>query len=250
MALGQKPDRAASGDDLKCTSGAEVFANGLAKWIRHRHPGGALVMAVALLQLGCSQSEMPAQKVIGGDVAPGVLSIDILEGGQPSRYWQYEVRPSTGVVRVLRDETFTDYKHEDVPRTFQQPAGTVETCSKSPRALSPDGTLLAYCSRNSSDELYVIDQRSNATVCEWKSPKQIRGFAWSPNSGSLAILNAASHTGMKPLDLIALVSGHPVPHDTVFLDFLNIKTRAITEYVIRRNVMSAFTRILEWSAWA
>jgi hypothetical protein len=38
-----------------------------------------------------------------------------------------------------------------------------------------------------------------------------------------------------------------VPHDTVFLDFLDIRTKTVTEYLIKENVPYSFTRILNWS---
>lgn len=83
---------------------------------------------------------------------------------------------------------------------------------------------------------------------EWK-PKErgIRGFAWAPNSPSIAILNVSTYVGKMPMELLAALSGHPVPHDTVFLDILDVRTGQVTEYTIRRNVVSSFTRILDWS---
>lgn len=82
-----------------------------------------------------------------------------------------------------------------------------------------------------------------------RKPKDrgIRGFAWAPNSGSVAILSVSSYIGKRPQELLAALSGHPVPHDTVFLDVFNVRTGQVTEYTIRSNVVSSFTRILNWS---
>ena len=84
-------------------------------------------------------------------------------------------------------------------------------------------------------------------VAEWK-PKErgIRGFAWSPNSHSVAILNVSSYYGKNPLELIAAFSGHPVPHDKVLLDIVDVRTGVATEYLIRNNVIF-FYEDLNWS---
>ena len=51
----------------------------------------------------------------------------------------------------------------------------------------------------------------------------------------------------KPLELLSALSGHPVPHDTVFLDIMDVQTRKVVEYAVRKDVVSSFTRILKWS---
>ena len=51
---------------------------------------------------------------------------------------------------------------------------------------------------------------------------------------------------MGPLELLAAFGGHPVHHDTIFLDFLDVKTGKTTEYLIRSDVVSSFIRILKW----
>jgi hypothetical protein len=111
---------------------------------------------------------------------------------------------------------------------------------------SPDGKLQALCSAGEDDQLSVTD-RTGAVLCTWNPGKRrIRGFAWAPTSSSVAILDNSSRFGMGPLELLAALSGHPVPHDTIFLDFLDVKTGKATEYLIRANVVSSFTRILKW----
>jgi hypothetical protein len=55
------------------------------------------------------------------------------------------------------------------------------------------------------------------------------------------------HVGKSPLELLSALSGHPVPHDTVFLDIMDVQTRKVVEYVVRKDVVSSFTRILKWS---
>jgi hypothetical protein len=185
---------------------------------------------------------------MGEDVAPGTILVDILESGHPENYWQYEVQPTSGSVRKIKEETFADYAHEDIPHVFLQPSGAIEACSSEPKADSPDGKYLAYC-KGSESGLSVANKKSTRVLSYW-TPKEwrgIRGFAWAPNSQSVAILNISSYYGKSPLERLSGLSGHPVPHDTIFLDVLDVRTGKTTEYVVRENVPYSFARILNWS---
>ena len=185
---------------------------------------------------------------MGEDVAPGTILVDILESGHPENYWQYEVQPTSGSVRKIKEETFADYAHENIPHVFLQPAGTIYACSSEPKADSPDRRYLAYCKRSESG-LSVADKKSTVILSNW-TPKEwrgIRGFAWAPNSHSVAILSISSYYGKSPLEQLSGLSGHPVPHDTIFLDVLDVRTSKTTEYLVRENVPYSFTRILNWS---
>jgi hypothetical protein len=206
-------------------------------------------VVISALSFGCSGPESEEHKSVKLPpiLAPGVISVDVLEAGQPEHYWLYEVRPASGLVQLVRESTFQDYKHEDIPEAFQEPSGAIEACAKNPKARSPDGLYWAYCRGAGSEEFYVSSATSAQTLHVWKPSKRIAGFAWAPNSNSVAILRASGHLGMSPLELLAFASGHPVNHDTIFLDVLDVRTGKTTEYVVRKNVISAFTRITSWS---
>lgn len=206
----------------------------------------ASALALSLLLVGCSQNQSSAGTSLNADVAPGFVLVDILEAGQPEHYWQYQVLPATGLTRMVKEQTFQDYKHEDLPADFYQPTGALESCARNLHATSPNGKYVAYCKSGPSDEFYVADQQSNETLQHWRPRKGIRGFAWAPNSNSVAILTVSGYAGMRPRELLSFISGHPVSHDTVFLDLLDMRTGTITEYVVRRNIVSSFTRILNW----
>lgn len=201
---------------------------------------------------GCSGSQpadLTHQTVLSPDIAPGVVLIDILEAGHPEHYWQYEVQPTAGLVRKVKEERFRDYTDENIQHIFQQPSGAIETCTKTPEANSPDGSYLAYCSKFNWDEFFVTNKKKTETMYHWKCKewRHISGFAWAPNSRSVAFLNVSEYYGKSPLELLSGLSGHPVPHNTVFLDVLDVGTGQVTEYVVKRNVASAFIRILQWS---
>jgi hypothetical protein len=226
--------------------------------LRHSGIPSELVAAALVLVLsGCSRApaEPPnKQTVLSTDVAPGAILIDVLgigvsEPGQPEHYYHYEVHPSEGFVRKVQELTFEDRKHENIDGTPQEPTGTIETCARIPQAVSPDGAYLAYCTPAGSGEFFVDDKKTRATLQrgalgKWRA---IRGFTWAPNSHSVAFLNTSSRLGKTPTELFSALSGHPVPHDTVFLSVLDVQTGKITEYLIRQDVPSSFTRILQWS---
>lgn len=56
----------------------------------------ASALALSFLAIRCAsfQSDRNGRMSVSPDVAPGVILIDVLEGGQPRPYWQYEVQPS------------------------------------------------------------------------------------------------------------------------------------------------------------
>jgi hypothetical protein len=209
-----------------------------------------LLLAVALL--GCSHSgnEPPTrQTALGADTAPGTILVDVLESGHPENYWQYEVRPATGSVQKVKQERFEDYAHEDIPHIFNQPAGAIESCRNKPEATSLDERYLAYCTRSGADEFFVIDQKTKEMTYHWKAAewREINGFAWAPNSHSVAFLNMSSYYGKNPIELLSGLTGHPVPHDTIYLDVLDVHNWNTTEYLVRSDVPYSFERILNWS---
>jgi hypothetical protein len=173
----------------------------------------------------------------------------VSESGQPEHYYQYEVQPATGSVRKVKEERFQDYKHEDIPHTFYEPTGAIEVCRNTPQASSPDGEYLAYCRPGEADQFFLDDKKTGQNLYHGTlgDRREIRGFGWAPNSRSVAFLNSSSRLGKTPMELFSALSGHPVPHDTVFLTVLNARTGQTTEYLIRRDIPSAFTRILNWS---
>ena len=185
---------------------------------------------------------------MGENIATGIILIDVLESGHPEYYWQYELQPSTGLVRKTKEEKFKDYAHEDIPQGFQRPTGTIEGCEKDPEATSPDGKYLARCT-GSEIGLFLLNKKTSQTVYQWTPSewRRIRGFAWSPNSHSVAILDISSYYGNGPIELLSGLLGHPVPHDTIFLDILDVGTGKVIEYMVRKDVPYSFSRILNWS---
>ena len=213
------------------------------------------LLCLALPLIGCSRNEAASDKqgLLSTDAAPGTLTVDVLESGRPEHYWQYEIRPSAGTVTVSTEERFADPGHENIPSEFREPTGAIQNCGMKPEASSSNQELFAWCdsvlSENGGDRLLIVDAATKRQIYEWtpKQRRKINGFAWAPDSGSLAILNTSSYYGKNPSESLSALSGHPVPHDTIFLNIIGVKTGGITEYRIRENVISSFSRILKWT---
>jgi hypothetical protein len=150
-----------------------------------------LILAIHLVGCSSSRSRQPVpQTVVSADVAPGTILVDVLEGGQPPQhYWQYEVQPAAGTVRMVKEEEIQNRYTRHIPETFQGPTGAIEACA--------GGKLTRWkvrgrcmTSKKETEEFLVIEDKSGVTACHWKpqDSRGIRGFAWSPNSRSIVVL--------------------------------------------------------------
>jgi len=97
---------------------------------------GVLVLVLTMQFASCSNRV--TQPVVASDVAPGVILTDVLETGRPRHYWQYEIQPTAGAVRLVKEEVIQNIYTAFTPENFQRPAGAIETCAKKPEANSPD----------------------------------------------------------------------------------------------------------------
>lgn len=186
-------------------------------------------------------------------VAPGTVQIDLIEEGTPERYWVYAITPQQGTIRLVSTAEFPDRNHESIPEKFHQPTGAIHACSREPAAVSPNGKYVARClhlfvktdkfSGIDHDVFVVEDKVTGSELFHWQMEKErrIRGFSWSPDSSSVAILNLR-------LDYtqFAFLGHQAIPHDSVCLDIIGFPNQ-FAEYTVRRDVPYAFTRILDWA---
>lgn len=182
--------------------------------------------------------------------AQGTITIDILDAGFPNRYWQYTLRPQDGTVTRTSEEKIAQKQKTAIPSAYLKPTGAIFSCTDKPEATSPDGSLVATCegSLSSSGTFVIIDRSTKKELLRWTPSEYrgMRGFAWAPDSKSVAVLNESEHYGKSPLELLSGLSGHPVPHNTVFVELFVTDGWRQTEYVVRKGVINAFTRILDW----
>lgn len=197
-----------------------------------------------------AQSASPNSATAPAAAAPGVILVDLIGNGtRNDHYWQYEVRPSSGLVRLVKDEQFKPGSQTDLPHIFQEPAGAIQGCEHKPSAPSPDGQLTARCTGRSfhDEEISIADSGSPHESRRWgRKDRSIEGFAWAPDGRSVAILSQSEHYGKDPVGVLAGLSGHPIPHSSVFLDVIDIRAGRVSEYLIRANVLYARSRILKW----
>jgi hypothetical protein len=159
---------------------------------------GIAVLWLTLLSASCSRQSprylQPVTKGISGSVL-----VDVLEAGHPEHYWQYRIQPALGSVREFKQQTFSDYAHEDIPEEYARPAGATD-CERQQRALSYDGKFSCVCATGTQgeEELSVRDEKTKSQQFHWiKKGRQIRGFARAPNSEYVTILNVSSYYEKK-----------------------------------------------------
>ena len=214
---------------------------------------GAILFAIALVAglCGCGRTADRELKQEGVAPADGTIIVDILQSGSPEFYWHYALRPSEGTVARISQQRFASRKEESMPRTYMQPAGAIFACMDRPQAVSPDGAFVATCEGrlNGPNSFIVLERGSSREILRWTPPQYrgFHGFAWSPDSKSVALLNTTEYYGKSPLELLSGLSGHPVPHHTVYVDLFEVRDWRRTEYLVRDEVINAFTRILDWT---
>ncbi len=173
-------------------------------------------------------------------------------------YWQYAIRPADGTVTRINEQRLSSGEQQAIPQSAG-PAGAITACRDHPFAESPDRRFIATCvevitkkAEHSVDYSYsfiITDVATGVEMVHWtptKSRDSFQGFAWSPDSKNVATLNLDEYYGKGPLEILSAMSGHPVPHNTVYLEVFEVDGWKRTEYMIRNEVKYAFTRILSW----
>jgi hypothetical protein len=209
----------------------------------------ALLIFSPLLSFCSSCAHQPAEKqaVLNAEATPGKLRLDILQPGEPEFYWQYEIEPARGAVHLFSQQTFANYKEERLAEGHLR-SGSFALCKDVKSGISPDGRYSASCQlKGNAEEFLIVDVKTGATIYKWDTASVIRGFAWSPNARSIAICNMSGRFGVSPLELLAFFGGHGVQHNAVYLDVVDMGSLSRTHYEIRRNVLDAWPRILDWN---
>jgi hypothetical protein len=177
----------------------------------------------------------------------GTITVDILAAG---RYWRYTLRPVDGTVTRTSEQQFSTKRNSTIPPGYLKPTGAILSCTDKPEAMSPDGSFVATCegSLNSPKAFVITNRSTKKELLRWAPSeyRDIRGFAWAPDSKSVAVLNESENYGKNPLEILSGLSGHPVPHNNVFVELFVTDGWKHTEYVIRKDVTNASIRILDW----
>ena len=213
---------------------------------------GALVLGWFAYELfaGVGSSGPKRQLAITTGSSPGRITVDVLEQGRPEYYRVYEITPEKGEVNLTTKKIFASYESEEIPHAFYENTGAVQNCGTAQQSISPDGILLARCSSDSSGE-FIIVTRANSGDVLFKSParmnRRIRGFGWSPNSMSVAVLKRETTFRSGPIEYFLALAGHRTPFDNVFIEVSDLRTFQTADYLIATHVPYSFARILSWS---
>jgi hypothetical protein len=93
-------------------------------------------------------------------------------------------------------------------------------CYRSPKLESPDGKFAARCEgpmpgvpRDHQADSIVVEGKQGKEVFRQEVDYTLRviGYAWSPDSRSIAAAESSERWGLNPLDLLGALSGHPTP---------------------------------------
>ena len=192
-----------------------------------------------------AQQEVSVSK---GASPPGTIVVQFT-GQQHS--WQYEVTPGHSSIHLLSEGEIADPVRASSADAPVPSLGPFIHCKDSPQVLSPNRTFLARCILNGERErLVVTPSNASSSILEWEGHewRGIAAFAWSPDSEWVAVLNESEHFRKDPLGIFAALSGHPIPHSTVFLTLVNVRTHSVAEYVVRKNVLYLlYPTIVRWT---
>jgi len=192
---------------------------------------GTLVLAlpVGLFILNYREQHYPAltrTRPLSG--VSGTLQLGVLEATSGlSTLWVYEVNPKDGAVALATSEQLDPSAslNIDVPN-----GAHISSCSHEEFSIrSPNGRYAAVCTNQGSTgsggtySVVIVDSASGRTTknIPVQNFSNVGGIAWSPDSNAVTVLKESERTGYGPLEVLAALSGHPVPYDTV--GFVTVK---------------------------
>jgi|GEM_PF-1712003 len=212
------------------------------------------IALVSVLAKGSPRKQPDVRHVAAAQVN-GTITVDIEGQGI---YWTYTIHPADGTVTEASELAFDRKRRPALPTAFAKPAGAITACKDNPTAVSPDGRFIATCvevvshtgqySISYSYYFVVTDSVTHTEVLRWipSEWRHFSGFAWSLDSKGVAVLTSGEYYGKGPLERLSGAAGHPVPHNTVYLNVFEVDGWKRTEYMVRTEVKYAFTRILSW----
>jgi hypothetical protein len=171
------------------------------------------------------------------------------------RIWKYRLELPSGTVRMVREEALKTDKGHRLSDPSIKPAGSVQGCTGKPKAYSPDGVHFAACTISGKtdhspggDLLSIAGTKTKSPLHQWAlKGRSIRGFAWSPDSRLLAILNETESDNHSPAGILFGLAGHPIPQNQVFLDLIDAQTGSVSEYSLRKDIPYAYPWIVGWT---
>ncbi len=108
---------------------------------------------------------------------------------------------------------------------------------------SPEGKLIAFYQSSRPAHLLVMDVPHGEVVFSKNFERHIDSVAWGDDSKSVGILNSSVRIGLAPHELLFACSGHPVGHNTYYIDVINIDTGESKEFPVVRNIIGGWGQV-------
>jgi hypothetical protein len=190
-----------------------VFSSGWRKALLASSVGSLLVL------VACDDSLDRSPRPFPNDPAAftGKIMLVVSEPGTKGFvHFTYEYDLDVGIARLKDMHESPDRAGIPVDRFATGYVG----CYGSPKLESPNGKFTARCEgprpgirRDHQQDFLVVEDKHSKVVFKQGAWYifQIVGYAWSPNSRSIAIVESAEQWGLNPLDLLAALRGHPTP---------------------------------------
>jgi hypothetical protein len=103
--------------------------------------------------------------------------------------------------------------------------------------LSPDAKYIAYTSRYNDSSLSIMslpDKRLFRVNSRGK--RVISDILWLGDSHSIALITRSERIGYSPRELLMAIAGHPVPHNTFYLEIYSSDGNLIKEMTILEDI--------------
>ena len=183
------------------------------------------------------------------------------ESFDTTRYSDIVSNQDRTVLKNINPESFSPNPQLSYALHYQQsfsfgPLLDLQTLSLHPFAVpkgfhgyfswSPDGKLIAFYQPSTATfkpNLLVMGVPRGEVVFTKGFERNINDVAWGLDSKSVAILNSSVRIGLVPHELLFACSGHPVGHNTFYIDVINIDTGESKDFPVVRNIISGWGQV-------
>lgn len=94
---------------------------------------------------------------------------------------------------------------------------------------SDNGKYISYNDRQNKKRIYVAQLQDRKIILDKILKRNIKDIVWRKNSELFIVLSASARTGLKPREILAAISGHPVPYERFFLEIYTLRGDKIYE---------------------
>jgi len=102
--------------------------------------------------------------------------------------------------------------------------------------ISLDGKYIAYTLPFDQKVIYVASLQENKTLFSIQSSEDqyIDDFDWA--NYTLGVIKVHSRWGYLPWELLAFLMGHPIPHNTIYLELYSLQGNLVQAVPVLKNI--------------